>query len=523
MAAVAQHHVLPAETEASEEAPGSNPLLNLFDSCATGLFGPCEDTCASRTVFWDPTPVRPPATDERIRSLDFSQLHDSFLESLLQEAAALGAQQDDEASQTASEPLLQRQPSSLSSEHTAPHRKRRRPLRLTRKRTPPRIRSAKVAPLSSDTSSTLNDSRSLTSTTISLADLSRANLAPPETFLHEQVRLQKDKGKGEAVGSQLCAKGRVHTLDKLREKMRLLTEVASEKATGASMKIRKARVAARVDNFVETRSLMELRMGFLSMTYGILLRWDTTKTGTGTLVVLRKMCHESFYPSASQVPATIAAHPYTAASPALPQQTIGRSNSDEFLSLDAPYCVPRPYKFAPCVLFATVVSAAGLSKKSSWTIQLGLTDAVENIHMAWDTNKSFLYPKKTGTFRYDTGDRVQWNLSQFLHIKLFENRLRRRIPRRMAGTMRVPLANLQAQPSPARCSRITLPCAQDPSAVVVLDISWRSDYAVWAGQEMEARQRLPQTVTPTPHQQQRASVVEEEENDDLWDWICHVC
>ncbi|KAI2495466.1 hypothetical protein MHU86_19053 [Fragilaria crotonensis] len=36
-------------------------------------------------------------------------------------------------------------------------------------------------------------------------------------------------------------------------------------------------------------------MGFLSMQYGVLLRWDTLQTGKIVMVVLRKMCAESFY------------------------------------------------------------------------------------------------------------------------------------------------------------------------------------------------------------------------------------
>ena len=44
---------------------------------------------------------------------------------------------------------------------------------------------------------------------------------------------------------------------------------------------------------VETRSLLTLRMGFVSMSYGILLQWDC-ETKLVELIVLRKMCREDF-------------------------------------------------------------------------------------------------------------------------------------------------------------------------------------------------------------------------------------
>jgi hypothetical protein len=44
---------------------------------------------------------------------------------------------------------------------------------------------------------------------------------------------------------------------------------------------------------VETRSLLTLRMGFVSISYGILLQWDI-ESRLVELIVLRKMCREDF-------------------------------------------------------------------------------------------------------------------------------------------------------------------------------------------------------------------------------------
>lgn len=519
MAAVA---ALPLQEQRNTNTP--TDLMHLFESCATGLFGPCEETCqqASRTVFWESTQVV--QTSDRIRTLDFEKLHDSFLESMLHEAAVIGEQQqqdeeDDESnfegSATSSKQLLRRD-SSMSTEDSLQQRKRRRPLRLTRRRTPPRLRKSAYA-LSDHMSnaSTEHSRSSSTSVTISLSDLSKSNLPKPETYLHELVRMQKDKGKGEPVGSNLCAKGREACLDKLRDKMRLLTEIATEKATGATMKIRKARVAERVDNFVETRSLINLKMGFLSMTYGVLLRWDTTKTGTITLVVLRKMCHESFYPSESHLPASVS-------TPKTPTRPVGQPSHAEFLSLDPPFCVTRPANFSPALLSVTVVAVTGLSKKSNWVAQLSIDDTAENFVLQWDSAKRYLSPKAPCSLRHLTGDRIQWGFHSGIQVKLFENRIRRRMPRRLASNLYVPLANLKPQRSPARSRRLTIPCTHDPDACVVLDVAWQSDHALWVPREIEARQYQ---TPPTPLELAPAETLENEEleNHDPWDWICHIC
>lgn len=67
---------------------------------------------------------------------------------------------------------------------------------------------------------------------------------------------------------------------------------------------------------VETRSLLTLRMGFVSISYGILLQWDCSSKSV-ELIVLRKMCREDFLErndedSSDALPVTKSQKPSTA-------------------------------------------------------------------------------------------------------------------------------------------------------------------------------------------------------------------
>jgi hypothetical protein len=108
----------------------------------------------------------------------------------------------------------------------------------------------------------------------------------PAAMVHPDCRLQKDKGRGEPLGRAISAEGQEGCLEKLRQKMKLLIEVSlGEDSKGpAGMKKRQAKVSEETAEYIETRSMIELRLGFLSMQYGILLRWDA-RSGKIVLVV----------------------------------------------------------------------------------------------------------------------------------------------------------------------------------------------------------------------------------------------
>lgn len=518
-------------------------------------------------------------------------------------------------------------------------RKRRRPVRLSRKVSPTRALAggrganngkknsaaapapAKVTPLTNSSSSFSSASvwqsrydedegsirsgnitkplpnSSESAVTVSMAELSKSEFPEPSTYVHPHCRLQKDKGKGEPAGSNICAKGLVLCMEKLRSKMHLLMEVAFNSADGsansassigssmsrgssATMKRRKARVAQHCENFCETRSVIELKMGFLSLQYGVLLRWDTGRTGQITLVVLRKMCNESFYPAKCrgrlEIPAlhlsssTTTSETGSSGELAYPYPDHGRvgrkgDQGMELSLLKPPYLVSRPVVFDASKLSVQVLFASGLSRRStSWTVQLIYNDLTENIVIAWDNpnqnqsrttssgnNKgthgsSKLVPKLGDPLKYAIPHhkhRGQEQLNQ-LEIKLYEHRVRHRFYRRLIACMKVPLKNLEPQPLgvEGRPTQLKVPCEHDPDAFIALECIFQSDYACWAKQEIEARRRYEER-TDSDGNSRRGQVSglpfswlpfslsgweeqshdrDDEENHDPWDWICCV-
>jgi hypothetical protein len=120
-------------------------------------------------------------------------------------------------------------------------------------------------------------------------------------LLHSKCKLQKDQGKGVEPGSLISARGREETVNKLVEKMIILAELEQE---GSFANATLTRIPAKevtfthMDNnddttFIETRSMLAVKMGFVNLRYGVLVRWNKT-TGLAELIVLRKMCPESF-------------------------------------------------------------------------------------------------------------------------------------------------------------------------------------------------------------------------------------
>jgi len=145
----------------------------------------------------------------------------------------------------------------------------------------------------------------------------------PTDYFHKDCKLQKEVGRDAAsqklstrslstISTKSSATGRAATLIKLREKLSLLGDIESGKYGMAAEMLRSDAVAFAIQadssaNYsgpsspqknnrvqkVETRSILTLRMGFVSICYGILLQWDCM-SGLVELIVLRKMCHDDF-------------------------------------------------------------------------------------------------------------------------------------------------------------------------------------------------------------------------------------
>jgi len=178
---------------------------------------------------------------------------------------------------------------------------RRMRKKIKNKKTSSRSNVSVTASRSSCASSppTPDDSVALTAEELSsCASSNYTNSA--SSFLHTNCRLQKDKGKGVAPGNAIVAFGRYDAMNKLGAKIDLLVEMEQE-GTWSNAAI--TRVPSRImasgpekpksTKIVETRSMIGVKMGFLSIRYGILIHWNV-KSGQAELILLRKMCNDSF-------------------------------------------------------------------------------------------------------------------------------------------------------------------------------------------------------------------------------------
>jgi len=491
-------------------------LFQWFDTCAAELFGPCNGT----HVPVGHLPIR----NEALHSLDFSQLHDHFLESLLREAAEqkpTTGSSDSSDFKDANHGEGYDSDSSFMNTHPTT-RKRRMPLRIRKQES-------------------LNvDENENPQAPSKPYDPTAPPPVSPEQFLHEQVRMQKDKGRGEEPGSLICAKGRKACLAKFRQKMRLLCTTAIQEK-GASMKRRPARISVHFDNFVETRSILEVRLGFLSMMYGILLRWDTNVTGKISLVVLRKMCHESFYPhtvippinaigssgssetgsETDEVIASVMSKDSSAPRVVAGDAIVDWPDGTEVTMLEPPYLIPRPEKFKPSQFSVSSLSAHGLDRKGAWTVQFTLDLQVVTVSLVFDQSVGHFVPKAswTGT-TYDLEA-----LDTALDVSIFQVRARRR---KCAGSMQVPLSNLPLRKDPP--THLSFPCKD---ARIEMDIFLESESMEWTQNELEARRKASNFFWPrTPRRSLTAAssppmlvdTDDEDDEDDAWGWIlCHVC
>ena len=538
------------------------------------------------------------------KNADYVAKHDEFLESLIAEQTKLAdsshSSEDDTLLDESGRPISSRSNSGDTSQQSSSrynNKQRRRQIRLQK-------RSSSMSSSKKSTQPSLHSSGGSINTTtksveISLDQIAQMQLPPPHTYLHPLCRMQKDKGKGEEVGANICAKGQDACLDKLRVKMRLLTDFVLDPSKGpATMKRKRARISQQYDNFTETRSIIELKMGFLSMTYGVLLRWDTSATGQATLVVLRKMCHDSFYPRDPQrlpLPSSSLHAPRRPLHPrsggggmASPSSSsyirdvmidaknalLQRPDGTEVALLEPPYRIPRPPTFDPSFLLARVVYAAGLNRRSLWTIKLaysGSNDATTtvSVSLGWDETKRCFLPEPTTTTKGGATAVPPFpllkcplqSLSPFpLTLRLYEHRLRRRSHQRLVATISVPLSTLEPQPQQSASPvRLLVPCGTggsdtvDPTSssssavVVALGVALCSDYGYWLHKELEARRNEEASASAAANCVQATGAAafswrtpfgkgagdtssskyhecrENDENDDFWDWICCIC
>lgn len=130
--------------------------------------------------------------------------------------------------------------------------------------------------------------------------MSRFTNVNTSAFFHPKCDLYKENGssKVSSQGNPPSAVGREAALAKLMQKLSLLAEIESGKyGKGADM-LRSDAVAVPIQGYmglekVETRSILTIRMGLVSMNYGIVLQWDLASE-LAKQIVLVKMCRDNF-------------------------------------------------------------------------------------------------------------------------------------------------------------------------------------------------------------------------------------
>mmetsp|Transcript_7638 Transcript_7638/g.18716 ORF Transcript_7638/g.18716 Transcript_7638/m.18716 type:complete len:887 (+) Transcript_7638:199-2859(+) len=376
--------------------------------------------------------------------------------------------------------------------------------------------SVKTNAASVSSSSSSKSKKKQSSTILCIRDImAKTQLEHPEMYLHTQCKLQKDRGRGERLGSAISARGRDPTLEKLRDKMKLIVEVSGElqvsnlknndpssaSVMSAGMKRRRAKISSIEHNekskhgdedgtyIIETRSMIELQLGFLSMQYGLLLRWDAYRTGQVVFVCLRKMCHDSFYtkirspPTISTTSSTksvaskstsgessslfpksllkqklqhsqtdksqlgrpptiiaaskkrLGAPPLVVRSPKGGNHAIYQraSGATEVVLVDAPYRVPPPDVFAPSILSLDVHQLTGLDPKSRWTLILTFDGDTEIAHLKYNHNEGVFETTRTTPCKWEISMMPQrpavtsFDVATGLEIRLFEQRTKRRL------------------------------------------------------------------------------------------------
>ena len=492
--------------------------------------------------------VQEPTEDDR----DFAKLHEEFLESLLKEqvvkagSIALTRAQTNESSSTntsggsglsstsslseitsGSESL--RTLSSFSSTKT---HKRRRPLKLHKRspKSPRRKHNARIAPIDMYN----KKYNPANANSISLEDIALKDLKNPPEFLHSKCVLQKDKGKGNPLGSVVSAEGREACLDKIREKMSIVVQVSGEeRQVSSDMKRRTAVVSAHTDSYIETRSIIELRLGFLSMQYGLLLRWDYKRTGKILFMVLRKMCHDSFYTKVPDIlhqeakTTIITRKNHKEAPPLVVRNVTGnhaiyqRMQGTEVVLVDQPYRVDPPS--TPSSLTVAIKSIRGLSKKSRWTISMafhGHTE-VSNLHYNPENKK---FEPKNPVMKWDTSLPLTSFDMACLEIRLYKESLSKLTSRRLVTTMTLPLGGLVVQPSTSKATswEVSMPFTHDPKAKLTISLSHQSDYSHWLYKELQAR-RSEEVSGLVWKGKSFSRGQSDDQDEDMWEWLCGIC
>ena len=211
-----------------------------------------------------------------------------------------------------------------------------------------------------------------------------------------------------------------------------------------------------------------------------------------------------------------------------------RPDGMEVALLEPPYRVDRPDDFSPSLLSVAVQYGTGLSRKSSWTVQICYAARTENILLTWDSEQGTFTPKLADTLKQEIPISGSLDLPA-LEVRLFEHPQRRGKSRRCVSHMHVPLLGLEAQPTnqQANPKDVKVVSTHDPDACITLSVLLESDYAHWLRHELDARRREEvkafvwkssfRVMDGYDAAPAVTEVEDEEEDDGIWEWICGAC
>ncbi|KAL3928452.1 MAG: hypothetical protein SGBAC_012645 [Bacillariaceae sp.] len=360
------------------------------------------------------------------------------------------------------------------------------------------------------------------------------------------------------------------TLEKLRDKMKMVIQVRGNERKSSLLK-RDAKISQEAPNFIETRSMIEMKLGFLSLQYGLLLRWDRM-TGKVRFVCLRKMCHESFYTRVPQLQtSTIQAiqiqkseldtPPFIVASA---QNGVGGANhaiyqrvsGTEVVFVAEPYRIEPPDSFAPSIITLQIQSVTGISPKQKWSMSVTFAGHSEMAILDYSKDKKRFVPKRPsmvwevpqqanpnnpnlGTIdEYNHGidnneekKKEDQDINTLdpsllnLEIRLFEKQKRKRSSSaKLSASMTLPLASLIAQPTATNFKSWSLTMPFGNAGKLTLNLQHRSDYTHWLYRELDQR-RLEEVSCLQQEQeawnrQQQEIWEEQPTSPDFYDWLC---
>mmetsp|Transcript_26132 Transcript_26132/g.36613 ORF Transcript_26132/g.36613 Transcript_26132/m.36613 type:complete len:576 (-) Transcript_26132:193-1920(-) len=430
------------------------------------------------------------STRSAVRSWDYAKLHDEFIESLLQEQTRKMVMESDNheddtsvaTSSTSGFSALHvdTDSSNVTPENDASGNKNAGRRKLLRRR-----------PTSNLSSFLGNNNKRVAVNPLPMSDEEHPS---PRSYLHKDCKLQKDQGTGQKPGSDCCTDGSVATLAKLQDKLEMLHHVSAptdqkSMAGNASFKRKPAKIVSLSDQYTETRSLIKLGMGFLRLQYGVLLRWEMN-TGRIELIVLRKMCTDSFY---KNLPKHVSQHQH------MEQQTpewlvmdsnhvvLQRHGGTEVALLEPPYKVKQPEIFEPSRISAHVHAFKGLDTYSLWQIVLVLDTKSRRVRVQYDETSK----------KWRADDNLEWELPNVcgdldMTVEVFEKRRARVRKLRMTQTKPMPLGGGESRISEKRQLRFTeeKPAAgQGKGIEFTITFYHQSDYGHWLFQELEARKQ----------------------------------